>query len=382
MSTRTGSMKAAPAKPAAASTTGATAAMSRVKLQEATATNVASPKGISTKKTNDGEIQQARRRLSVVSDNKLVEGLAAVSTVADADGVQNGTSTIGCYAGVSKKGYAPYNPRKKNQDSMVMQMHAPSKSLLLGVFDGHGEAGDGVSQYFRAHFPTELFNHAQFAPTGDVAKDTAGIQAAIQFALNAVEKRVIRDASIDTEFSGSTGVVVVIRDRLLIVGNVGDSRITRGFLQAGLLTASSLSKDHKPDLPAEKARILASGGRVFAVEYDDGIDGPPRVWLGHMDVPGLAMSRSLGDAVAHTAGVSSEPEFFVHTLDTTDRCLVIATDGLWEFMSDEEVIKMIAPHTDPKQAVDVLILEANRRWMKEEQVIDDTTVIVAFVDIK
>ncbi|RHY10236.1 hypothetical protein DYB25_009888 [Aphanomyces astaci] len=270
MSTRTGSMKAAPAKPAAASTTGATAAMSRVKLQEATATNVASPKGISTKKTNDGEIQQARRRLSVVSDNKLVEGLAAVSTVADADGVQNGTSTIGCYAGVSKKGYAPYNPRKKNQDSMVMQMHAPSKSLLLGVFDGHGEAGDGVSQYFRAHFPTELFNHAQFAPTGDVAKDTAGIQAAIQFALNAVEKRVIRDASIDTEFSGSTGVVVVIRDRLLIVGNVGDSRITRGFLQAGLLTASSLSKDHKPDLPAEKARILASGGRVFAVEYDDG----------------------------------------------------------------------------------------------------------------
>ncbi|RHY30477.1 hypothetical protein DYB32_004286 [Aphanomyces invadans] len=361
------------AKPATTSATAATAAISRVKLQEATASNVSSPKGIATKKTNDGEIQMARRRLSVVSDNKLVEGLAAVSTSADADGVQDGTSTIGCYAGVSKKGYAPYNPRKKNQDSMIMQMHAPSKSLLLGVFDGHGEAGDGVSQYFRAHFPTELFNHAQFAPTGDVAKDTAGIQAAISFALNAVEKRVIRDASIDTEFSGSTGVVVVIRDRLLIVGNVGDSRITRGFMQAGILTATSISQDHKPDLPTEKARILAAGGRLKTTV---GIDGPPRVWLGHMDVPGLAMSRSLGDAV------SSEPEFFVHTLDTTDRCLVIATDGLWEFMSDDEVIKMIAPHTDPKQAVDVLILEANRRWMKEEQVIDDTTVIVAFVDIK
>ena len=46
---------------------------------------------------------------------------------------------------------------------------------------------------------------------------------------------------------------------------------------------------------------------MFAVEYDDGVDGPCRVWLGHMDVPGLAMSRSLGDAIAHTAGVSSEP---------------------------------------------------------------------------
>lgn len=52
----------------------------------------------------------------------------------------------------------------------------------------------------------------------------------------------------------------------------------------------------------EQARIEAKGGRVFAVEYDDGVDGPARVWLGHMDVPGLAMSRSLGDAVAHTAG--------------------------------------------------------------------------------
>ncbi|CAK4145875.1 unnamed protein product [Aphanomyces euteiches] len=327
----------------------------RVKQQEATAANVASPKGISQKKATDGEIQVARRRLSVVSDNKLVEGLAAVTT-ADAEGVQDGTSTIGCYAGVSKKGYAPYNPRKKNQDSMIMQFHAESKTLLLGVFDGHGEAGDGVSQYFRTHFPPELFNHAQFAPTGDVAKDTAGIQAAVAFALNAVEKRVIRDTSIDTEFSGSTGVVVVIRDRLLIVGNVGDSRITRGFMQSNVLTAAAVSKDHKPDVPTEKARILAAGGRVFAVEYDDG--------------------------APFVSPVSSEPEFFVHMLDSNDRCLVIATDGLWEFMTDDEVIKMVAPHTDPKQAVDVLILEANRRWMKEEQVIDDTTVIVAFVDIK
>lgn len=67
--------------------------------------------------------------------------------------------------------------------------------------------------------------------------------------------------------------------------------------------------DHKPDTPKEKEPILASGGRVFAVEYNDGNDGPPRVWLGHMDMPDLAMSRLLGDAVAHTAGVISDPEF-------------------------------------------------------------------------
>ncbi|OQS00083.1 phosphatase 2C [Thraustotheca clavata] len=356
--------------------------LSRLRQQDATATNVASPKGISVKKpTTEENVLLARRRLSVVSDNTLVEGLANVTT-ADHEGIQDGESSIGCYAGVTKKGYAPYNPRKKNQDSMIMQFDSTTKSLLLGVFDGHGEAGDGVSQFFKSQFPTELFKHPSFATTGDPAKDSEGIKAAITFAMNTVEKRVLKDSTIDTEFSGSTGVVGVIRDKLLVVGNVGDSRITRGFMQGNTLIAEAVSDDHKPDRPLEKARILAAGGRVFAVEYDDGIDGPPRVWLGHMDVPGLAMSRSLGDAVAHTAGVSSEPEFFSRTLDANDKYLVIATDGLWEFMSDDEVIKMASAHTDPKQAVDVLILEANRRWMKEEQVIDDTTVIVAFVNVK
>ena len=43
---------------------------------------------------------------------------------------------------------------------------------------------------------------------------------------------------------------------------------------------------------------------------------------------------------------------------------------------------MVAPYTDPKKAVDVLVAEANTRWMKEEQVVDDTTIIVAFLDVK
>ena len=139
--------------------------------------------------------------------------------------------------------------------------------------------------------------------------------------------------------------------------------------------------DHKPDLPAEKARIEAKGGRVFAVEYDDGVDGPARVWLGHMDVPGLAMSRSLGDAVAHTAGVSSEPEFFEYEFnhDREDLILVMASDGLWEFMSNQEVMDIAYNTTEPRFAVDRLISESNERWMREEQVIDDTTVCVAFL---
>lgn len=132
-------------------------------------------------------------------------------------------------------------------------------------------------------------------------------------------------------------------------------------------------------MPAETERILRAGGRVFAVEYDDGIDGPQRVWLGNMDVPGLAMSRSLGDTVAHTAGVISEPECFQRTITSKDKYLISGSDGLWEFMSNQEVVNMVTACSDPKTAVDRLIAEANARWLREEEVVDDITVCVAFL---
>ncbi|KAL7685370.1 putative PPM-type phosphatase domain, protein phosphatase 2C family [Plasmopara halstedii] len=374
--------------------------LTKVRQQEATAPNVASPKGISIKTPGklpvaqiggDHSLGLQRRRLSVASDNKLVDGMAAVTlddVASSAQVLADGTCAAVAFAGFSKRGYAPYNSRKKNQDAMVIKYDQKTQSLLLCVFDGHGEAGDGVSGAIRDQFPVKLFQHPKFARSEKIEQDAERLQSAITDTLQLVEQAVLSDLSIDTEFSGTTAVVTVIRENLVVVGNVGDSRIARGFMHAHSPSCpekigfQELSVDHKPDRPDEKTRILARGGRVFAVEYDDGIDGPPRVWLGHMDVPGLAMSRSLGDAVAHTAGVISEPEFTTRWLDENDRCLVIATDGLWEFMSNEECIEMAMKHKDPKTAVDLLIMEANRRWMKEEQVIDDTTVIVAYLDTR
>jgi serine/threonine protein phosphatase PrpC len=179
-------------------------------------------------------------------------------------------------------------------------------------------------------------------------------------------------------------VLGAIRGKTLTVCNIGDSRVILGRAdpRTGKLKAVPVTDDHKPEREDEKKRILARGGRVFAVEYDDGIDGPPRVWLGHMDIPGLAMSRSLGDTVAHTAGVISTPE--THTVELTpeDKVMVWASDGLWEFNKNEEVVAMAGGNGDPRKAVDALVADANARWMKEEQVIDDTTVIVAYLDIK
>ena len=88
--------------------------------------------------------------------------------------------------------------------------------------------------------------------------------------------------------------------------------------------------------------------------------------------------RSLGDVVAHSAGVISDPDFTEFDLDPkTDKFLVVATDGLWEFITNEETVKMVESNRTPAEAVDVLVTEAGTRWMQEEQVIDDTSIIVA-----
>jgi len=228
----------------------------------------------------------------------------------------------------------------------------------------------------------EMFGHPLWA---------TNLQVAVTEAIAKVEKELLKFYKIDTEFSGTTLSMAIIRDNHLTGVNIGDSRVILARdaatptpaenavdNEATGLAAVEITLDHKPDTPEEKARIIAAGGRVFAVQYDDGIDGPPRVWLGHTDIPGLAMARSLGDVVAHSAGVISDPDFTEFDLDPkTDKFLVVATDGLWEFITNEETVKMVESNRTPAEAVDVLVTEAGTRWMQEEQVIDDTSIIVA-----
>ena len=321
-------------------------------------------------------------------------------------------SVVTEFHGISKKGHAPYNPRKKNQDSLIMREEPSTNSMIFCTLDGHGEHGDHVSAWFRDKLVKEMAGHPAWV---------SNMKLAVADSIAKVEKELLKNYRIDAEFSGTTLSMAIVRDNHLTGVNIGDSRVILGKEKDGRLIAVEVTHDHKPDTPKEKERILATGGRVFAVEYDDGIDGPPRVWLGHMDVPGLAMSRyvrlmlflqfimidttfhanslrmlsviayyhlclfqnlsavrSLGDVVAHTAGVISEPEFTDFELDPkTDKFLVVATDGLWEFVTNEETVEIVEGQIGPAQAVDTLVTEAGTRWMAEEQVIDDTTVIVA-----
>jgi hypothetical protein len=119
-----------------------------------------------TKEQDD--IKQARRRLSVMSDNKLVEGFDGVNLDGEGEDTavavpQSSGFIVNSYGGYSKKGYAPYNPKKKNQDALIMAEDPKTRSLLFCVMDGHGEDGDKVSQNIKSKFANNLFKHRDFA---------------------------------------------------------------------------------------------------------------------------------------------------------------------------------------------------------------------------
>lgn len=286
-------------------------------------------------------------------------------------------STLLCFSGISVKGLAPYNPDKQNQDALLMHQ-LPGGEILLSVFDGHGEQGHKVSQHFKSRVPQLLASSKTFS------EQPGSTGAILKRSLHQAEREIVEDVHVDTTLSGSTGVVAVLREEKLHVANVGDSRAILGVKYDPSdigFQAIDVTQDHKPDLPEEKKRIQEVGGRVFCVRFDDGIDGPARVWLSYADIPGLAMSRSLCDTIAKEAGVVSEPDLYEVDLLPEHRFLVIATDGLWEFMTSQEVVDIVAKYSspaDPEGAVRELVDESAKRWRKNEPVIDDTSICVAF----
>ena len=94
------------------------------------------------------------------------------------------------------------------------------------------------------------------------------------------------------------------------------------------------------------------------------------------------MSRSIGDKVAHTVGVIDEPEFKYYEYDGNEKFIIVASDGIWEYLHGEDCIKIIKPfyeeNKDCEEAALALVKEAFRKWKRKEVAIDDITAIVVF----
>jgi len=276
----------------------------------------------------------------------------------------------------SVKGYVPYNHSKVNQDRALVTyglMNNPDISLFA-VMDGHGEEGHHVAQYVKEHLSSSFTSQANLLTSPEDSL-IAGVHS--------IGSSILK-SSINCAFSGSTLVFALKIRQTLYIGNVGDSRAVLCTKTKGILTVQPLSEDQKPDSPGEKQRILAAGGRVKPIDGPPGEDcGPFRVWLADLEVPGLAMSRSIGDEVSQSVGVICTPVIRRHDVASEDLFVILASDGVWEFISNEEACYIVWRHrSNLSDAADELIAESKKRWRAAEDVVDDITcVILTFCDL-
>ena len=132
----------------------------------------------------------------------------------------------------------------------------------------------------------------------------------------------------------------------------------------------------KPDDPGERARIEAQGGYVSRASD---AYGPARVWKGGFGIgPGLAMSRSLGDHAVAEVGVTAEPVMLTEAITPEDEVLILASDGVWEFISSQEAVAICqTKHPNATAATKELIKQATARWKAAEgNYRDDISAIV------
>lgn len=177
----------------------------------------------------------------------------------------------------------------------------------------------------------------------------------------------ILERDLNINYSGSTVCSIFILGKVLYCANVGDSRCVMGrFDNENKMKPLQISRDHKPDDPDEQARIIKNGGRVECFKSDENENvGPARVWLLNEDAPGLAMSRSIGDKVAAKVGVTYLPEIHQLKFTKNDKFLIVASDGLWEFITNDHAVQIVLKFWmsgDSEAAANELVRIATNFW--------------------
>lgn len=299
----------------------------------------------------------------------------------------------------SRTGWEMIRGMKNNQDSIVVltPWGPGSRFALFAVLDGHGRFGHVVSIYVAQRVVEVLPDFLKTSRTESIA---------LKKALRYAERRLEKDEGVDCEISGSTAVFVLLVDDRLFCANVGDSRAVlarmprakgeerKTMVQPESLTSTMIQEraseavpvvltyDHRPTRPDEKARLVNAGARV---EVWAAVDvGEERVWLPDSRMPGLAVSRTFGDKIVKDYGVFARPEITEILLSEEDSFLIVASDGLWEYISNEDAVQFVAERKDTETAqhvAEALVKEATEQWIQQDNVIDDISVIVVYLDV-
>jgi len=208
---------------------------------------------------------------------------------------------------------------------------------LFAIYDGH--LGDSVPAYLQKH----LFSN--------ILKDEDFWNDPFMSISNAYETtdQAILSHSPDLGRGGSTAVTaILINNQKLWVANVGDSRavVSRGGV------AGQMSTDHEPN--TERGSIETRGGFVSNMPGDVArVNGQ------------LAVSRAFGDKNLKTH-LRSDPDIQYTDITPDVELLILASDGLWKVMANQEAVDVARRIKDPQKAAKQLATEALNRDSKDD----------------
>lgn len=338
----------------------------------------------SSKKTSESKISLPKdiphskpKKLSL----KTTSNKDIVSNLLSKASKPNSTLIKSCHS-FSKEGKDDSGNPKRNQDTylIIRDLLIMENVNIFAVMDGHGEHGDQVSGQIKRFFLSQFNNHKLLLKVKTADEFYSTISANNFDFLKQLFKEAEKSLSkcnIDFQLSGTTCVMVIQVNKRIICANVGDSRC----IIINESDAKALSRDHKPDIPEERQRIEEKGGEIAQFEENGVKGGPLRIWKKGHSYPGIAMSRSIGDEIASGLGVVCEPEIMEWEVKGDAKAMVLASDGVWEFLDAEKVREIVLPfHAkgNTEGACSAVIKKATECWLGEDACVDDITVIMVF----
>lgn len=250
------------------------------------------------------------------------------------------------------EGYSVYCKRGKREAmedrfKACVDFSGQNKQGFFGVFDGHG--GSKAAEFAAENLENKIKEEVQKRGESEI------VEAVKQGYLNA-----------DSEFlkqeqrGGACCVTAIINSGNVVVSNAGDCRAV--VCNGGV--AEALTSDHRPSRQDEKQRIESLGG------YVDSSRGIHRV-LGS-----LAVSRGIGDR-SMKQWITAEPETKLFKIVPEYEFLIMASDGLWEKVSNQEAVDVARPFCGSMDKTEVI--SACKKLVElsaSRGSVDDTSVMI------
>lgn len=242
----------------------------------------------------------------------------------DEEWSEDGVGSQPSCACVSLQGRRPYM-----EDVLVTSLRHGQGSFF-GCFDGHG--GKRAALWARDHLESALRTQLASKPAAE-ALTSAFLRTNETFLEHAHSEDGLDD--------GCTALVALLVDRNLYVANAGDSRAVLCGKRSRL---AQLSTDHTAEEAAERQRIVSAGGVII----NSRIEGV------------LAPSRGFGDRQL-SKWVSACPDVQHLLLMPGDDFLVLATDGVWSVLTNDQACSVVVKEKSALDAARKLTSEAIRR---------------------